>query len=399
MKLQYLILILLLPQLSAPVQSQVPEPVIASYSHTPLSPVPGMEITFLATLNLFPAGFDNVTIVFSINGQNETRGIMQNLGGNQFQYILEGQENGTVINYWLELYVQDSLEDRKPASGSEQITVLDLPFALINIRYGLPVDLPFGNFTLISEEGHLSLNLTLNSGITITITRTPLNEATPPTNFHAVSDKFTIDVNSTEPIDQAIIQLQYDQQTVDSLSADEGRLKLLKIENEKVEVVNGTVNIIENTITATTKSFSEWIISSEKPNLKVIDLTADSSARPGELFTLGFVLTNLGNSKAVNVTLLIFLPFRINIVNNSSRFQFNELKPLQNITFALNLLAEQLGNYTIVITVEADEGVQESEPISVSIGEAVRSNNANALAYTTLIPFLVLIIARRKRNS
>ncbi|RMG41481.1 MAG: hypothetical protein D6732_02290 [Methanobacteriota archaeon] len=379
-------------------ESQGLDPIIANYSHTPINPFPGVEIIVLATLNILPQGFDNITIIFSINDQNETRAMMQSLGGTQFQYVFQGQDNGSVIKYWLELYVQGSLEDRKPTSGYEQIQIIDPSAVPINISYGRPIDLPTGNFSLISEEGNFRLNLTLSGAISITITRQPLAEVVAPVNFLAVSDKFIIEVNSTEPIKKGTIKITYSQNEIDRVNADENRIKLLKIDDGNTEQVDGIIDPSANTITANTTSFSEWIVSVEKPNLKIRDISVPEIAKQEQPFSLKFVLTNLGNSKATNVTLLVFLPSGLNMVNNSSRFQISELSPLQNITFSLNLLAEQIGNYTIVITVEAQGGIQESEPITLLVGNEIRSNNEKTNApfiYTPVTAFLI----RRKQES
>ncbi len=398
MKIQTFIILIILASTVPSANGQIPNAEIVSYSYSPITPTPGMDIIILATISVPPQNIDNITIVYGINDQNETRALMQNLGGTQFQYVIQGQENGTVIHYWLELYVLGALEDRKPTTGFEQIQVLNLAYTPLPIDYGRPIDLPTGNFSLISEDGNLKLNLTVDGSISITITRQPLSEVTPPVNFLATSDKFSIEVNSTESINAGEIQLTYSQEVVDQIGAIEQRLQLLKIENGIVETINATLDPIKNIMTASVKSFSEWIIASEKPNLKIIDVSIPSAVKKEEPFPLGFILSNLGNSKAVNITLLVFLPRGMNIVNNSSRFEILELNPLQNVSFSFLLLVEETGNYTIVISVEAGDGIQESEPITLTVKHVLLSTSKKEIAFNEAIQLITFFIIIKKKT-
>ncbi len=374
---------------------------IVSYNHHPTVPMNGSDVNVTATISMIPMGFNNLTLAYEINNTNLTKIVMTNTKGLQFLGTIPGQVNATVV-YWLELYVGGSMVDRAPDVGGVSINFSGVQGIIpVSIQLGLPIDLPAGNFSLFTPDGMLTIGINVSKAIQVNISTVEIKPDDPILkNYNPVSLKYSIEVNSTESLTSAQLKIGYSQETIDENGINEAKLKLLKIKNGNIEEYPAIVDTIGNRIIANTTEFSEWVASTDKALLKIMDLTYPDTIPLETRLSISFRLTNFGNTVALNTTVRIFKHKDVTIVNNKTEFNLPWVNPLENFTFSLDFFIEVEGNYSFIVSVENDgtEAATETLLITAQGQNLIQSQSSRvSTPIISSIIVLILIVKWKKR--
>ncbi len=391
---------------------------IVNYSHFPLAPSDGEDLTVTASISVLPPDFDNLTLVYSVDNGGSVRVVMDSLGGTQYSGVIPGQTDGSIIRYYIELYYGGALQDRKPTDYEVEVVVgVQGPIHVI-VNPGVPQDLPKGNYSLSDADGSIFLNISITASVELNLTLTDRDLAPEIPGNALISDLFSIEVNNSDAISNAEILIPYDETVLDDLGAIEAGLILLTREDSTSdwEVYPSTLFLDENIVVANISHFSEWAVGTKSATLRILDMEYDETVDLDTSELIEVTVSNIGNTLAENVSTRVFLPDGLLLTNESDTLTTSELRPLQNLTVSWSFFADKDGFYTIVVVSDGANTDEEIVEIIIEVGDGIsddlvdssspsgesNTNSANASFTVPLISLILLdIILRtgRKMNN
>ena len=378
---------------------------IVNYSHFPLAPMDGEDLTVTASISVLPPDFNNLTLVYSVDNGGSVRVVMDSLGGTQYSGVIPGQTDGSIIRYYIELYYGDALQDRKPTDYEVVVEVgVQGPVHVI-VNPGVPQGLPKGNYSLSDSDGSIFLNISITASIELNLTLTDRDIAPEIPGNTLISDLFSIEVNDSDAISTAEILIPYDEMVLDDLGVIETGLVLLTRETPTSdwEVYPSTLFLDENIVVANVSHFSEWAVGTKSAALRILDMEYDEKVDLATSEQIEVTVSNIGNTLAENVSTRVFLPDGLLLTNESDTLTTSELRPLQNLTVSWSFFADKGGFYTIVVVSDGVNTDEEIVEIVIEVGEGIsedpagvssssEGSNTNSVDVSFVVPPISLVL-------
>ncbi|MCE7734939.1 MAG: hypothetical protein GPJ54_08690 [Candidatus Heimdallarchaeota archaeon] len=335
--------------------SQVDSKII-NFGHIPLFPIPDQNITVFISLNFQPPEFTNLTLIYKINQSEEIRVEMITKSSNQFEFNISGQSINSSILYKIEYYVNNKIVDLKPLNGFVEIIInLDPSNANITIISGQRISLNPSLYTINDEFNLIEMQINITSPVELFFNITDRTKIEDIAGYIPLSEKVNIELNDSNALESATLIINYDQSLINEFGVTESTMNLLTRESKLNSWTEHPIIIDEtsNQIIANVSHFSEWVVTSQNSILRLLSIDNIDEIKLNFQNHIRLIGSNVGNIRADNVTVKIFLPSGLLLNNETSTYTINHLYPLENITVVWSFYADMPGIYTIILLLES----------------------------------------------
>lgn len=357
--------------------SQVDSKII-NFGHIPLFPLLDQNITVFVSLNFHPPDFTNLTLVYKINQSEETRVEMITKTSNQFEFNISGQSINSSIFYKIEYYVNNKIVDLKPLDGFVEIMInLDPSNVNITIISGQRISLIPSLYTINDEFNLIEMQINITSPVELFFNITDRIKIEDIVDYIPLSEKVSIELNDSNAMESATLIINYNQSLINEFGVIESTMNLLTRENKLTTWTEHPILIDEtsNQIIANVSHFSEWVVASQNSILRLLSIDSIDAIKLNSQNHIRLIGSNVGNIRADNVTVKIFLPFGLILNNKTSTYTINHLYPFENITVVWSFFADMPGFYTIVLLLEASNAEDDISDFQTEISNLDENNS------------------------
>lgn len=387
------------------------DPDIVSVNHSPYIPTINDTVVFQTSIRITGnQTIDNVTLTYTYNNSFQQQAMFMNSTTN-YTFKVNFTDPGKV-NYYMELFYDNRLVD---TSAMQQFSVIENPSDIVQLvaQNGVPLLLRSGNYSIKTPKDDFMLNFSTNDNIEINISSSPTIEE-PPANNVIVSTPYNINSNDTGSMSNITLALNYNDTTLTKLGSTPEFLNLRKRENMSSSwtIVNATLDEENSRLITEPSSFSQWVITVEKPYLQFTEVTDKVNTQPNSVTYITTTIGNLGGSKAVNVSIRLVIPETLIAANGTLNVTIDEIMPNTNISFQWGFTTPEQGEYNLVAIVEGinSEGdlsniqiisTNQSPQISDTTNETTNQSTSQTTNTPYLLSYLLLpsiLVLRSKRK-